>query len=142
VIDTATNTVGSTITVGTDPTGVAVTPDGSKAYVANYGTIASPANTVSVIDTATNTVGSTITVGLGPVGVAVTPDGSKVYVANQRDGTVSVIDTATNTVGSTIKGTAGIVGKAPWVWRSPPTAGRSMSPISATSDHRAPTLSG
>jgi len=40
VIDTATNTVvGSPITVGTGPIGVAVTPDGSKVYVANYGAI-------------------------------------------------------------------------------------------------------
>jgi YVTN family beta-propeller protein len=58
------------------PTGVAVTPDGSKVYVANQSS-----NTVSVINTATNAVGS-ITVGSGPVGGAVTPDGSEVYVAN------------------------------------------------------------
>jgi YVTN family beta-propeller protein len=36
VIDTATNTVvGGPITVGSDPFGVAVTPDGSKVYVTN-----------------------------------------------------------------------------------------------------------
>ena len=36
VINTATNTVvGSPITVGNFPMGVAVTPDGSKVYVAN-----------------------------------------------------------------------------------------------------------
>jgi DNA-binding beta-propeller fold protein YncE len=45
VIDTATNTViGSPITVGTIPYGVAVTRDGSKVYVANEDD-----NTVSVI---------------------------------------------------------------------------------------------
>ncbi len=79
VIATATNTVvGSPITVGNGPVGVAVTPDGSKVYVAN-----AVGNTVSVIATATNTVvGSPIPVGDDPVGVAVTPDGSKVYVAN------------------------------------------------------------
>jgi YVTN family beta-propeller protein len=94
VIDTATNTVvGSPITVGANPFGVAVTPDGSKVYVANSD------STVSVIATATNTVvGSPITVGFFPVGVAVTPDGSKVYVANSGSNTVSVIATATNTV--------------------------------------------
>jgi YVTN family beta-propeller protein len=38
VISTATNTViGSPISVGIAPTGVAVTPDGSKVYVANNG---------------------------------------------------------------------------------------------------------
>jgi YVTN family beta-propeller protein len=77
---------------------VAVTPDGSKVYVANF-----LDTTVSVIDTATNTVvGSPITVGAAPVGVAVTPDGSKVYVANVASDTVSVIDTASNTVTATI----------------------------------------
>ena len=51
VIDTATNAVvGSPIAVGDAPFGVAVTPDGSRVYVANAG------DDVSVIDTATNTV--------------------------------------------------------------------------------------
>jgi YVTN family beta-propeller protein len=64
VIDTATNTVvGSPISVGTNPIGVVVTPDGSKVYVANS---FFPASTVSVIDTATNTVvGSPIPVDVG-----------------------------------------------------------------------------
>ena len=35
VINTATNTVSATITVGADPIGVSVSPDGSKVYVAN-----------------------------------------------------------------------------------------------------------
>jgi YVTN family beta-propeller protein len=93
VISTATNTVIATIPVGVGPSGVAVTPDGSKVYVAN-------GNTVSVISAATNTVIATIPVhGTGvPRGVAVTPDGKKVYVANLSDNTVSVISTATNTV--------------------------------------------
>ncbi len=54
VIDTATNTVTATIPVGPEPYGVAVTPDGSKVYVANF------SNSVSVIATATNTVTDTI----------------------------------------------------------------------------------
>ena len=63
VISTATNTVIATIPVGSSPVGVAVTPDGSKVYVANDGD-----NTVSVISTATNTViGAPIPVGNDPV---------------------------------------------------------------------------
>jgi YVTN family beta-propeller protein len=83
---------------------VAVTPDGSKVYVANLGS-----KTVSVIDTATNTVvGPPIPVD-GAFGVAVTPDGSKVYVANVgQPGIVSVIDTATNTVAPITVGQAPI----------------------------------
>jgi YVTN family beta-propeller protein len=51
---------------------VCVTPDGSKAYVPNYGS-----GTVSVINTWNNTVSATITVGTNPYGVSVTPDGLK-----------------------------------------------------------------
>ncbi len=98
VIATATDTVvGLPIRVGPGPAhhwGMAVTPDGSKVYVAN-----SDGNTVSVIATATNTVvGLPIPVGSGPYGVSVTPDGRKVYVVNSGDNTVSVIDPATNMV--------------------------------------------
>ena len=77
MIATATNTVTSRSEVRAFPEGVAVSPDGSRVYVANAGS-----STVSVIDTATNTVTATIAVGLWRYGVAVTPDGSKVYVAN------------------------------------------------------------
>ena len=54
-----TNSVTGTISVGTGPFGVAVSPDGTRAYTANFG-----AGTVSVINTLTNTViGSPIPVG-------------------------------------------------------------------------------
>ena len=42
VIATATNTVIATIPVGVAPIGVAVTPDGSKVYVANFAISATP----------------------------------------------------------------------------------------------------
>jgi len=45
VIDTATDTVTVTISVGTNPKGVAVSPDESQVYVTNEGE-----NTVSVIN--------------------------------------------------------------------------------------------
>ena len=94
VIDTATNTVAATISLGTNqnPFGVAITPDGTRAYV----TINFPNNFVSVIDTATNTVVATIPVGAGPIGVAITPDGTRAYVTNDGSDTVSVIDTTTS----------------------------------------------
>jgi len=50
VIDTATNTEVTRISVGTGPFGVAVTPGGAFVYVTNDGS-----NNVSVINTATNT---------------------------------------------------------------------------------------
>ncbi|MFD4977113.1 beta-propeller fold lactonase family protein [Streptomyces sp. NPDC058424] len=96
----------SSIQVGKSPGGVAVSPDGRRAYATNY---FGPAS-VSVIDTAANrTVGNPIDVGKKPVGVAVSPDGSRAYAANAGSDSVSMIDTATNrTVGNPIH-----VGKKP-----------------------------
>jgi YVTN family beta-propeller protein len=62
VIDTVSNTVIATIPVSGGTSGVAVSPDGSKVYVANSGT-----NSVSVIATASNTVIATIPVGNEPM---------------------------------------------------------------------------
>jgi YVTN family beta-propeller protein len=104
VIRTSDNTVIATVTVGDDPTGVTVTPDGDHVYVSNAGE-----NTVSVIQTSDNTVIDTVTVGDEPKGVTVTPDGDHVYVANSGDDTVSVIQTSNNTV----VGTPIVVGNAP-----------------------------
>ena len=67
VIDTATNTVVATVPVGVNPSGIAITPDGTRAYVATE------LGTVSVIDTATNTVVATIPIGGEPLGIAITP---------------------------------------------------------------------
>jgi YVTN family beta-propeller protein len=100
VLDIDTNTVVATIFLGSDnqTCGVAVTPDGSKVYVASR-----TGFTVLVIATATNKLtGSPIPVGDEPRAVAVTPDGSKVYVANEFGNSVSVIATDTNTVVATI----------------------------------------
>src|ERR1700736_1083162 len=115
VIDTETNTVvGSPLTVGSQPAGVAVTPDGKYAYVTNNGS-----NAISIIDSVTNRVlGSPITLGSQPAGIAITPDGKYAYVTNTNiqgftGSTVSVIKTATNTViGSHITVGSGALGIA------------------------------
>ena len=85
-----------TIIVGENPQGVALSADGTRAYVTNSGS-----NSVSVIDVATNTVIHTIEdVGNYPAGVV--SGSGKVYVSNLFDNTVSVIDTTTNTVTATV----------------------------------------
>ncbi|MDH6284901.1 YncE family protein [Prescottella agglutinans] len=93
----------ATVPVGSGSTGVAITPNGARAYVTNMYT-----NSVSVIDTATNTVTDTVPVGEQPRGVAITPNGARAYVTNGYGNSVSVIDTATNTVTDTVP-----VGSAP-----------------------------
>ncbi|MFF0160490.1 IPT/TIG domain-containing protein [Streptomyces sp. NPDC005263] len=75
------------------PQGIALTPDGARAYVADRGS-----NTVSVIDTATDTVIATIPTGAGPTFVATSPDGTRAYVTVNDAGLLSVIDTATNAI--------------------------------------------
>ncbi|OUB07505.1 hypothetical protein BK708_37650 [Bacillus thuringiensis serovar yunnanensis] len=67
VIDTGTNTVVATISVGNNPNGVAITPDGNFAYVTNQ-----DINNVSKINIGTNTVVATVTVGNTPRGIAIT----------------------------------------------------------------------
>jgi len=89
VIDTATNAVVATVPVGAYPRGVAVTPDGTRVYVAN-----GVSNNVSVIDAATNAVVATVVGVPAPARVAITPDGKRAYVtANVYGGDVHVINT-------------------------------------------------
>ena len=111
VLDISTNTVITTIPVGSSPRGVAVSPAGTRVYITNY-----VSNDVSVIDTASNTVVATIPMlpvlaisppppPSAPMGIAINPAGTRVYVANNISGHVTVIDAITNTVlGSVISG--------------------------------------
>lgn len=91
VINTTTNTVTATIEAGANPYGVAVTPNGANAYVANF-----VSNTVAVVDTRAIpiSISDGLAVGDGPAGVAASSDGTRVYVTNQLDNTVSAINTA------------------------------------------------
>jgi YVTN family beta-propeller protein len=90
------------VEVGQEPIGVAVLPDGSKAYVAN-----TVGGTVSVIniDPGKGKFNQTrkIKVGTEPYGLALTPNGSKLYVTNARSNSVSVIDTDSDKVVTTIE---------------------------------------
>jgi YVTN family beta-propeller protein len=65
-IDTARNEVTATIAVGKRPWNMAITPDGSKLYVAN-----GRSNNVSVIDTASVRKVADIPVGELPWGVVI-----------------------------------------------------------------------
>jgi YVTN family beta-propeller protein len=123
VIDTATRAIISRIPVGTFPYTTAISADGSKVYVTNWGgKVPGPTDftdgmfpvvvdrrtgipvsgTVSVIDTASNTVLKSIDVGLHPSGMALSPLGDRLFVTNANSDTVSAIDTATDTVVKTL----------------------------------------
>ena len=81
------------VKVGVEPNSVAMSPDGTRAYVAN-----TVSGTVSVLNLdrfvpAFGTIVATIPVGTEPYGLALTPSATKLYVANARSNSVSVIDT-------------------------------------------------
>lgn len=102
------NAAATSITVGTNPKGLAITSNGQYLYVANAGS-----NSVSVINTATNVVVKIITGFDNPNSVTINSAGTKAYVTNSKYGganSVSVIDinsshvTTYNTVVATITG--------------------------------------
>ncbi|MFI9810558.1 beta-propeller fold lactonase family protein [Saccharothrix variisporea] len=93
VVDLATKQA-TTLSVApmNNPQAVAVSPDGTKAYVVGYG------YSMAVIDTATKTVTSVYTGARGATDVKVTPDGSRVYIADFDGDRVIVFGTEANSV--------------------------------------------
>ena len=96
VIDTSSDTLVTTVAMGTQPNSVALTPDGSRAYVTNGG------GDVWVLSTSTNAVLAKVVVGGYPTGIAITPDGTRAYVTKANANAVAVIDTSSNTVIATM----------------------------------------
>jgi len=93
VLDTATNTVTSTI-AGTGSRHITLSADGKRAYSMNF-------NSFSVIDTLTDTVLATVPTGNIALRMVISGDGAYGYVGNNGSGTVSIVDLSTNTVIST-----------------------------------------
>jgi PQQ-dependent catabolism-associated beta-propeller protein len=89
------------------PVGVAVSPDGTRVYVAT-----GRADSVAVFDVSKPEqlrMVSEVPVGKRPWGVALGDAGARLYTANGASNDVSVIDTATGRVRATIA-----VGDGPW----------------------------
>ncbi|MGI5127884.1 protein kinase domain-containing protein [Pseudonocardia sp. CA-107938] len=87
----------ATYATGAAPAEVALSPDGSRAYVTNQ-----DSGTVSVIDTRTGRpVVAPIRVGERPNSVRVTADGTRVLVTS-TSGSVAIIEAATHTVAATV----------------------------------------
>ena len=93
VISPITNTIISSISVGSLPETSVYDPYNGYLYTAN-----SLSDNVSVINTATETVIATIPVGNSPVGIAYSSTNHYIYVANSASGTVSVINSSSNSV--------------------------------------------
>jgi len=93
----------TTVTVGSEPTGVAYDSGKGEIFVTNY-----ESNTVSVISDSNNQVVSTVAVGVRPDRIAYDSGKGEIFVTNQYDNTVSVISDKTNTVIATLS-----VGKSP-----------------------------
>jgi phospholipase C len=74
--------IGDGIVVGVYPHGIALSPGGDRAFVANTGPDTGPggSDTVSVIDTSSDKVTGMFTVGQAPQMIAVGPNGRRAYV--------------------------------------------------------------
>jgi YVTN family beta-propeller protein len=88
------------VPTGNGPHEVAVSPDGTTAVVTNYGTAASPGNTLTVVDL--GTLEATATIDLGeqtrPHGIAWMPDGRRVAVTTEGNGTLTIVDVSARRV--------------------------------------------
>ncbi|MBI2247273.1 MAG: YncE family protein [Armatimonadetes bacterium] len=105
----------STVGVGVTPQSVtpqsvAVSPDGKRVYIGNYGdpdpSVNNPGS-VTILDENGGFV-QTVTVGTNPYGVQVSPDSSRVFVANWGSNNLSVIDAVSFEVS-----TVALSGRAP-----------------------------
>ncbi len=98
------------------PSGVTITPDGSRAYISLTNSTVAVLN----IDSTDNVTDSGIRIPIpggtpqtfyGTPGIAVSADGTRVYVSNPFSNTISILDTSTNTIVGTVpvgSGPAGI----------------------------------
>jgi DNA-binding beta-propeller fold protein YncE len=109
----------ATIPVGVTPAGIAITPDGTKAYVANnnnYGTtyeaiIPIPCDSVTVIYVGPATNGpfpynviKTITDASFNQPYTITISGTRAYVTNSAGSTITIINTINDTVVGVVTG--------------------------------------
>lgn len=92
VFDTKTQKVTATISVPTEPTGLALTGDGTSLYV----TCGGQNGSVCVIDTRTAKMLRNVPAGYSPIAPVLSPDGDFLFVCNRFDDNISVISTTEN----------------------------------------------
>jgi len=102
VINAEINSVVANIPVHRQPVALALSPDGTLAYVAN-----SASNSVSVLDLQARREVAIIGTGEEPASLRVSPDGKTLAVANKQGNSVSLIDPATRSVRAVFDGCPG-----------------------------------
>jgi YVTN family beta-propeller protein len=103
--------------------GLALSPDGERAYVAREGL------GLDVYDLDDQNRVSFVKTGEHPSGVAVHPDGSRIYVVNETENTVAVVDTKTLAVVNSIRVGKQPVGRGRFI--QPPKPGIATASFSA-----------
>ncbi|MEQ1911016.1 MAG: hypothetical protein ABMA15_19510, partial [Vicinamibacterales bacterium] len=97
-VDTTSNTLLRVLRAGSDPEGVALSKDGTQAFIANEDT-----GQVSIVSIADGHVSESFKVGDEPEGISLTPDGKQAWATSEDAGAVYVIDLASHAVVKSIE---------------------------------------
>lgn len=103
IVDPDSMTVTAKLPTGVGPHEVAVSPDAKTAYVANYGDVRTPGNTLTVVDLVDQKVSRTVDLGVlrRPHGLAVAQDG-RVWFTAELNAVVGRYDPAADKVDAII----------------------------------------
>ncbi len=93
LVDIATRSVTAELSPAHVPMGIAITPDGSTAFTANYGAGPDAGTTMTVVDLGAGTVTEDIEVGGRPEQVSLSVDGALGIVNLASDGTIRTFAT-------------------------------------------------
>jgi YVTN family beta-propeller protein len=99
VFDLNAKTSTTHIPVSNSPSGITISPDGSRIYVAH----GLGAQDISVIDTQNHTVLETIPVGAAVTRFAMSADGNKLYLNNTEGNVVQVLNTQNKTIENSLQ---------------------------------------
>lgn len=99
LVDLDTRAVVAEIETAHAPMGIAISPDGTRAYVAEYGTNASPGTEIAIVDLTTRSLIEEVSIGPRPeqvvlsadgaLGAATVDDGTRVFATRDVAGTLA-----------------------------------------------------
>jgi len=99
IFDVTKGTALTQIPVGLTPTGIVLSPNGTRAYIAH----GDGASNISVINTQNRTLLETIPVGAGVTRFAQSSNGNQLYLNNTRGNLIQVLNTQSKTIEKSIK---------------------------------------